>query len=177
MGMMSNPRRAMFSQDLCTHMWTAKGAQSWRWIGMNWWALVFYSYYRLCDGPLQKFDALLVSMHTDWKRVHYALRWARWDFLIYRACGNLIIKYHTPIIETTGRTLSATLAYLAIYQDEQEKAIEEINRCLPDGREMVSNNVCPIYPIFLIVLLIVVLERVSSYAFFTTNPLLILALK
>lgn len=26
---------------------------------------------------LQKFDALLVSMHTDWKRVHYALRWAR----------------------------------------------------------------------------------------------------
>lgn len=78
---------------------------------------------------------------------------------------------YTPIIETTGRTLSATLAYLAIYQDEQEKAIEEINRVLPDGREMVSIEVYSIHPssTFLIMSLIVLAERTSSYVFFTTN--------
>jgi cytochrome P450 len=40
--------------------------------------------------------------------------------------------------ETTGRALSATLALLAIHQDEQEKAYREITRILPDGREPVQ---------------------------------------
>ncbi|EMD35589.1 hypothetical protein CERSUDRAFT_116316 [Gelatoporia subvermispora B] len=36
--------------------------------------------------------------------------------------------------ETTGHTLSATLALLALHQDEQEKALQQIQEVLPNGR-------------------------------------------
>ncbi|OCH86766.1 cytochrome P450 [Obba rivulosa] len=36
--------------------------------------------------------------------------------------------------ETTGHTLSATLALLALYQDEQDKALKQIHEVLSDGR-------------------------------------------
>ncbi|KDQ07358.1 hypothetical protein BOTBODRAFT_180786 [Botryobasidium botryosum FD-172 SS1] len=37
--------------------------------------------------------------------------------------------------ETTSRTLAAVLALLGVYQDEQEKVYQEIERVLSDGRE------------------------------------------
>ncbi|KDQ14474.1 hypothetical protein BOTBODRAFT_174671 [Botryobasidium botryosum FD-172 SS1] len=37
--------------------------------------------------------------------------------------------------ETTSRTLNALLTLLALYQEEQEKAYQEIKRVLPDGRD------------------------------------------
>ncbi|KDQ08633.1 hypothetical protein BOTBODRAFT_179703 [Botryobasidium botryosum FD-172 SS1] len=37
--------------------------------------------------------------------------------------------------ETTPRTVNATLALLALYEEEQEKVYEEIRRTLPDGRD------------------------------------------
>jgi cytochrome P450 len=51
---------------------------------------------------------------------------------------NDLVAWITPA-ETTGRALSATLALLAIHQDEQEKAYQEITRILPDGREPVQH--------------------------------------
>ena len=41
------------------------------------------------------------------------------------------------IIETTALVLTATIAYLALYQDEQEKTYQEITSAIPSDRDPV----------------------------------------
>jgi hypothetical protein len=52
-----------------------------------------------------------------------------------------------PEIETTARTLSVTLAFLAVYKEEQDIAAKEIHRVLANGRDPVFRFV--ISPSFL----------------------------
>jgi hypothetical protein len=40
-------------------------------------------------------------------------------------------------VETTALILTATIAYLALYQDEQEKAYQEITSAIPSDRDPV----------------------------------------
>ena len=39
--------------------------------------------------------------------------------------------------ETTALVLTATIAYLALYQDEQEKTYQEITSAIPSNRDPV----------------------------------------
>lgn len=55
----------------------------------------------------------------------------------------------TPCSETTSHTLSATLGFLAIHREEQDKAIKEIQQNIPIGKDPVS-----------------VLKQLSSHSFF-----------
>ena len=43
--------------------------------------------------------------------------------------------------ETTARTLAITLALLAVYKGEQQKAYEEVQRVLSGGNDLVSRIV------------------------------------
>lgn len=45
-------------------------------------------------------------------------------------------------LETTAHSLAATLALLALYEDEQEHAYNEISRVIPDDRKPVCNLEC-----------------------------------
>lgn len=41
------------------------------------------------------------------------------------------------MVETTALVLTATIAYLALYQDEQEKTYQEITSAVPSDRDPV----------------------------------------
>lgn len=43
------------------------------------------------------------------------------------------------LIETTAHTLSATLGFLAIHQEEQDQAVDEIQENIPGRKDPVSD--------------------------------------
>jgi hypothetical protein len=47
------------------------------------------------------------------------------------------LRIRNDLVETTALALTSTMAFLALHQDEQEKAYQEITSVIPSDREPV----------------------------------------
>ena len=84
-------------------------------------------------GIPTSFLDLTERMPQDWEHLRNVIRWS-WYF------NPFCFGPYSPMIpglETTARVLGATFGFLAIYPEEQEKALQEIRTVLGD-REPVS---------------------------------------
>lgn len=85
---------------------------------------------------------LIIPNHfpIDWKCVHYVVCWPR--------CGphylhsTQVLNVYYP--ETTARSLSATIGFLALYDDLQEEIYQQIISVVGQERDPVSTGPCPI---------------------------------
>jgi len=69
---------------------------------------------------------------VDWEYFYFDVRWTWYGFIHDRFLFTLDLRFRwNGSIETTALVMTATIAYLALYQDEQEKAYQEIKSTIP----------------------------------------------
>lgn len=75
---------------------------------------------------------------VDRECIRLLVCWTRCVWLIIGSGRNLDFLKS----ETTAHTVAAALALLALYEDEQDKAVKAIWEAFPDGRDPVSIRTC-----------------------------------